>query len=77
MQPALAELAGGPTAERIQGETVIRFEVKAATDVEVSILNAQGQIVRHLAAGGPFKARVRTGLRPSFDDYRAYRSADQ
>jgi eukaryotic-like serine/threonine-protein kinase len=77
MQPALAELAGGPTAERIQGETVIRFEVKAASDVEVSILNAQGQIVRHLAAGGPFKARVRTGLRPSFDDYRAYRSADQ
>jgi hypothetical protein len=100
---ARAKLISGPTARTVDGQTVIRFEVRAATDVEVSVLDGEGRVVRHLAAGvlggehappaplrpglaqsitwdgrddagrpatgGPFKARVRVGLRARFDRF--------
>ncbi len=98
-----AELAEGPVAAKTEAGVEIAFRAAEATDVEVAILNAQGQVVRHLVAGrlngpkppptplrpgleqtvvwdgrdddgqpatgGPFRARVRTGLRPVFDRF--------
>jgi hypothetical protein len=48
-----AEVAFGtaPTVSKDGQRLVISFSVAAATDVEVSILDAEGRIVRHLAAG--------------------------
>ena len=39
------------TVEQADGGTNIVFAVRAATDVEVAILDAHGKVVRHLAAG--------------------------
>ncbi len=41
----------GPRIERDDQIVNIRFDVSASTDVEVAILNARGEVVRHLAAG--------------------------
>ncbi len=101
--PARAGLVGEPTADTVNGAVAIGFELQAATDVEVSILDRDGRIVRHLAAGalgadrpppaplqpgleqtlawdgkgddgqpargGPFQARIRTDLQPTFDRF--------
>ena len=40
-----------PTARRIDGRVVIRFELTAPTDVELAVLDARGKVVRHLGAG--------------------------
>lgn len=40
-----------PVAARSSDGVKIAFEVSAATDAEVAILDAQGKVVRHLAAG--------------------------
>ena len=40
-----------PTAKKAGEKIAISFAVKAPTDVEVSVLDATGRIVRHLAAG--------------------------
>jgi len=48
---AAPEFAAKPAATR-EGEAVkIAFAVSAPTDVEVAVLDAQGEVVRHLAAG--------------------------
>ncbi len=41
----------GPLVSRVGRNTTIRFEMSVSSDVEVAILNAQGDVVRHLAAG--------------------------
>ncbi len=41
----------GPTAERRGDGARLRFTVSAPTDVEVAVLDADGRVVRHLAAG--------------------------
>jgi len=48
---AAPKFAAGPTATRDGSATKIAFTVDAPTDVEVSILDAEGNVVRHLAAG--------------------------
>jgi hypothetical protein len=92
----LASLSQEPAPERRK----VVFSVPKPTDVEVAIVDAQGKVVRHLAAGvlgganpppaplapglsqalewdgkddlgraargGPFRARVRTGMKVSF-----------
>lgn len=40
-----------PKAEAAGGKVKIGFEVSAATDVEVAIVDAKGAVIRHLAAG--------------------------
>ncbi|MHC4917700.1 MAG: hypothetical protein ACYTGB_19670, partial [Planctomycetota bacterium] len=40
-----------PSVTRTGGGTAISFAASARTDVEVAVLNAKGQVVRHLAAG--------------------------
>jgi hypothetical protein len=40
-----------PTAARAGGKTVVSFAVSASTDVEVSVLDSKGAVLRHLAAG--------------------------
>ncbi|MHC4914306.1 MAG: hypothetical protein ACYTGB_02355 [Planctomycetota bacterium] len=40
-----------PTAKKAGEKTVISFALGGRTDVEVSILDAKGKVVRHLAAG--------------------------
>ena len=40
-----------PTAAKADGKVRITFTVSGRTDVEVSVLDAQGKVVRHLAAG--------------------------
>jgi sugar lactone lactonase YvrE len=46
-----AKFARAPKAERKNGKVVIGFAVSAAIDVEVSVLDAKGKVIRHLAAG--------------------------
>ncbi len=69
-----------PPAVSGKGEAItVTFAVNEATDVEVSILNAQGKVVRHLAAGvlgrkTPPPAPLKSGLNQSLvwngkDDY--------
>jgi len=98
-----AKFAGKPVAKKANGKTTISFTASAATDAEVSVLDAKGKVVRHLAAGvlggkkappaplkaglsqslewdgrtdtgkkaagGPFKVRVRLGLKAELDGY--------
>jgi sugar lactone lactonase YvrE len=106
------KFASKPTAKKNGGEVEISFSVTGPTDVSVAILDAEGKVVRHLAAGaigapstgsgqgkapaplkpglsqtllwdgkddlgraatgGPFKARVRLGMRPAFDGFIGY-----
>ena len=91
-----------PTATKAGELVKIEFAVDRETDVEVAILGAKGEVVRHLvagvlgknppeplkansleqtvewdgrddagkpAAGGPFQARVRAGLKPEPDGF--------
>jgi hypothetical protein len=46
-----ARLSGKPTAAKANGKVKTSFTVSASTDVEVAILDANGKVVRHLAAG--------------------------
>ncbi|HOX06108.1 MAG TPA: hypothetical protein PK280_06880 [Planctomycetota bacterium] len=46
-----AQFSAKPTVAKAGDKTAIQFTVAAATDVEVAILDAQGKVVRHLAAG--------------------------
>lgn len=46
-----AGFASPPKAKKVGGQTVIDFACAASTDVEVAVLDAQGRVVRHLAAG--------------------------
>lgn len=48
---APVEFAAKPVVDWDGKQAVIRFELSASTDVEVAILNAKGEVVRHLAAG--------------------------
>jgi hypothetical protein len=45
------EFSAPPSVRKLGDQVQIEFAVSAATDVEVSILNAKGEVVRHLAAG--------------------------
>lgn len=51
--PAWAEVdfAQKPQATRSGGEVVVSFALSEPADVEVAVLDAQGRVVRHLAAG--------------------------
>lgn len=40
-----------PAAKKNGSEVTVTFAVNASTDVEVAVLNAKGDVVRHLAAG--------------------------
>src|SRR5262245_57956094 len=40
-----------PSVSRVGGKAAVSFAVSASTDVEVSVLDAKGAVVRHLAAG--------------------------
>ncbi len=46
-----ARFAQGPTVRQQQGRTVIEFAAAAPTDCAVVIRDAEGRLVRHLAAG--------------------------
>src|SRR5262245_13174332 len=50
---AVAEvrLSSGPVAKKSGDKTTISFAVSEAADVEVAVLDADGNVVRHLAAG--------------------------
>ena len=45
------EFSTPPSVKKLGDQVHIDFAVSAATDVEVSILNSKGEVVRHLAAG--------------------------
>jgi outer membrane protein assembly factor BamB len=45
------KLASKPAATKSGDKTTISFSVSAPTDVEVSVLDASGKVVRHLVAG--------------------------
>lgn len=65
---AEAAFAEKPAAAAVDGKTRITFAVAAPTDVEVAVLNAQGGVVRQLAAGAlgggnPPPEPLRAGLR--------------
>jgi DNA-binding beta-propeller fold protein YncE len=55
--PAMAQEARAtdftvrPTVSMSDGKATVAFEVDAATDVEVAVLDGEGAVVRHLAAG--------------------------
>ncbi|MHC4916511.1 MAG: hypothetical protein ACYTGB_13575, partial [Planctomycetota bacterium] len=48
---AAAKFAAEPKATKAAGKVKVSFAVEAATDVEVAVLDAKGNIVRHLASG--------------------------
>jgi len=90
-----------PEVKTANGGATVSFSINRATDVAVYVLDAKGEVIRHLAAGGldgknpppaplkpglsqrlewdgkddagkpaaggPFKVRVRLGLKPEFD----------
>jgi len=68
-----------PTAKRAGGKVAVSFAVDRETDVEVSVLDAKGKVVRHLAAGvlggkKPPPAPLKAGLSQALewdgkDDY--------
>ena len=48
---AKPKITSGPTVTKNGREATISFAVNVETDVEVSILDAKGHVIRHLAAG--------------------------
>ncbi|MHC4913934.1 MAG: hypothetical protein ACYTGB_00465, partial [Planctomycetota bacterium] len=40
-----------PSAKKAGEKVTVSFSLKSAADVEVAVLDAKGEIVRHLAAG--------------------------
>ena len=99
---AEAGFAVKPGVSQSAGKYVITFALTKPVDVEVAILDAEGRVVRHLAAGmagigqsppplrdgltqslewdgtddagnpaanGPFRARVRLGMKAQFDSF--------
>ncbi|MEX0703491.1 MAG: hypothetical protein WD069_15455 [Planctomycetales bacterium] len=52
-EPAAADVAltQAPAVQRAGDKALVTFAVSEATDVEVAIVDAQGKVVRHLAAG--------------------------
>ncbi|MHC4914149.1 MAG: SMP-30/gluconolactonase/LRE family protein [Planctomycetota bacterium] len=50
-QTAEAKLTSGPKASKANGKVKISFAIDKATDVEVAVVDGQGKVVRHLAAG--------------------------
>jgi DNA-binding beta-propeller fold protein YncE len=48
---AAPSFASKPSAKRTGGKTVISFAVKAPCDVQVEVLDAKGEVVRHLGGG--------------------------
>ncbi|MCX7804070.1 MAG: hypothetical protein N3A38_02660 [Planctomycetota bacterium] len=102
-EAAAPAFAAKPEAERHGDGAKIAFAVQAPTDVEVAVLDAAGNVVRHLAAGvlggekpppeplkpgfrqeivwdgrddsgrpaggGPFRIRVRAGMRVELDGF--------
>jgi len=45
------KFAKKPRARKSRGKVTVTFAVSKGTDVEVAVLNAKGEVVRHLAAG--------------------------
>jgi hypothetical protein len=67
-----ATFASKPSVTKADGKTRIAFAVAASTDVEVSILDAKGKVIRHLAAGvlggkNAPPAPLETGLRQELE----------
>jgi len=52
-------LTSGPSAVRDGDKVKISFAASAPTDVEVAVLDAEGGVVRHLAAGCSARMRRR------------------
>ena len=50
-EPAKVTFRKQPTVTKADGKFVVEFAASVATDVEVAILDAKGEVVRHLAAG--------------------------
>ncbi len=46
-----ASFSRKPSVSRAGGKTVVSFAVSASTDVDVSVLDSKGAVLRHLAAG--------------------------
>src|SRR6185436_995054 len=49
--PQALEFASTPKTVRDGNATAVTFALNRASDIEVSVLDAKGQVVRHLAAG--------------------------
>jgi hypothetical protein len=49
--PAAGKLVGEPAVQKVSGGHQIAFALTAPSDVTVRIVDAKGQVVRHLAAG--------------------------
>jgi hypothetical protein len=50
-QPTAPAFSEQPAVKAAGGNVSIRFALSAPTDVEVAVISAEGQVVRHLAAG--------------------------
>ncbi|KKL86875.1 hypothetical protein LCGC14_1940370, partial [marine sediment metagenome] len=62
--PGKVDFKVAPKVSRVAGQAAVSFAVTAPTDVEVSVVDAAGKVVRHLAAGmvgGPAAKPLKTG----------------